>query len=135
MLQIKTWQTISGTRTCSPIGEITNEQDHKENLGQDGTRELNSAYDETGGAVEQLYNVSDAGLGGLREVRLQPLDDEHDQDFPGKGWSVLESQKDQLEDLLLHGRAEELAAPGSNRGPQVGRQLLRVLVLERLGKI
>ena len=86
MLQIKTRQTISGTSTCcSPIGEITKEQSHKKNLGQDGTQELNSTYDETGGAVEQLYNVSDAGLGGLGEVRLQPLDDKHDQDFPGKG--------------------------------------------------
>ena len=35
-----------------------------------------------------------------------------------------------LSDLLLHGGSQELAAPGPHRGPQVGRELLGVLVLQ-----
>ena len=88
------------------------------------------SYLEARCSVKQLYNMANRSLWGLWESRLQPLDDEHDQDFPGQGRTVLQGQKDKLQDFLLHGRAQKLASSGPDSGPKVGRQLLRVLVLE-----
>ena len=83
---------------------------------------------ETGRAIEQLDHVADRRLGRLREVALEPLHDEHDQDLPRQRRAVLEGEQDELEDLLLHRRAEELAAAVAHGRPEVRRQLLRVLV-------
>ena len=68
-----------------------------------------------------MNDVADARFRRLREVRLQSLNDEHDQHFPGKRRAVLEREQNEFEDFFLHRRTKKLTPAGSNGGPKVGR--------------
>ena len=47
-----------------------------------------------------------------------------------ESWAIFKRQEDKFKDFLLHGRTKELAASGSNRRPEVGWELLRILMLQ-----
>ena len=87
-------------------------------------------YFETRGPVEQLNDVSHAGFTRSRILRGEFLHHEEHEHFARQGRAIFQGQENQFQHLLLHRRTEKLTTARTNGRPEIGGQLLRILMVE-----